>query len=106
MMPLSSKNKLGNQFLKYINCMDPHIQFTIENARPDGSIPFLAPLVMSEPDRTLPTTMYRKLTPMDEYLHWDSHHNHSAMYGVFNTLTYGSETPYLTHNYNKRRKNI
>ena len=44
-------------------------------------------LVTAEPDRNLFTTVYRKPTHTDQYLHWDSNNNLSAVYNVLNTLT-------------------
>ena len=37
-------------FLEHINSIDPHIQFTTEDAKADGSIPFLDTVVMPQPD--------------------------------------------------------
>ena len=51
--------------LKYINRMDPHIQFTAEDGRADGSIPFLDTLMMPKPYNSLTTTVYRKPTQTD-----------------------------------------
>ena len=33
-------------FLEHINSVDPHIQFTTEDVKADGSIPFLDTIVM------------------------------------------------------------
>ena len=41
------------EFSEHINNMDPHIQFTSENVKPDGSIPFWDILVMPQPDGSL-----------------------------------------------------
>ena len=40
-------------FLDHINNMDPHIQFTSEDAKPDGSLPFLDTIVFPQPDNCL-----------------------------------------------------
>ena len=48
------------KFLKHINSTDPHIQFTTEDAKPDGSLPFLDTVVLPQPDNSLLTTVYRK----------------------------------------------
>ena len=40
-------------FLEHINSIDPHIQFTTEDAKADGSIPFLDTIVMPQPDNSL-----------------------------------------------------
>ena len=51
-----------------------------------GSLPFLDTLVTIEPDNTFSTTVYRKPTHTDQYLHWDSNHHITAKQSVFNTL--------------------
>ena len=58
--------------------MDPHIQFSTEQTRLDGSMPFLDVLVTPEQDRTLSITVYKNPIHTDQYLHWDSRHNLSA----------------------------
>ena len=45
------------EFLEHINNMDPHIQFTTEDAKADGSIPFLDTFVMPQPDNSLLTSV-------------------------------------------------
>ena len=52
------------------------------------ALPFLDTLVSSGPNNTLITTVYRKLTHRDQYLHWDSNHFITAKNSVFNTLAY------------------
>ena len=52
-------------------------------------MPLLDTLVMQELERTLSTTIYRKLTHAVEYLHLGSHHSHAAKYNVLNTITQG-----------------
>ena len=46
------------KFLEHINNMDPHIQFTTEDAKPDGSLPFLDTIVLPQPDNSFLTTVY------------------------------------------------
>ena len=72
--------------------MDPHIHFTTEDAKPDGSLPFLDTIVLIQPDNSLLTSVYRKPTHTDLYLQWDSHHHLSAKYSVINTLRYRAKT--------------
>ena len=43
---------------------------------------------MMEPDNTFSTTVYRKPTHTDQYLHWDSNHHITAKQSVYNTLTH------------------
>ena len=76
------------EFLQHINSMDASIQFTTEEAKQDGSMPFLATLVTPQDDGTLTTSVYRKPTHADLYLQWDSHHNLGCKYSVINPLTH------------------
>ena len=62
-------------FLEHINILDPHIQFTTAKPR----CPFLDTIVMPH-DVSLITTVYRKSTHTDLYIHWDSHHHLSAKF--------------------------
>ena len=54
--------------------------------------PFLDTLATPGPDKTLLTTVYRKPTDTDQYLHGASHHNLPAKDSVLNTLTYRART--------------
>ena len=53
-----------------------------------GSLPFLDTLVTIEPNNTFSTTVYRKPTHTDQYLHRDSNHHITAKQSVFNTLAH------------------
>ena len=83
-------NKHG--FLQHINSVDPAIKFTVEDNKEDGSIPFLDTIVKPEVGGSLSITVYRKATPTDQYLQWDSHHNLSAKFSVINTLSHRAQT--------------
>ena len=91
------------EFLDHINNLDPHIQFTTENAKPDGSLPFLDTLVHKQPDDSLLTSVYRKPTHTDLYLQWDSHHHLCAKYSVINTLRHRAKTVYSNHKGRKKK---
>ena len=80
------------EFFHHINSIDPNIKFTVEDPKPDVSIPFLDTLVMPQPDGSIKTTVFRKPTHTDMYLHWDSYHHLSAKYSVINTLRYRAKT--------------
>ena len=80
----------SHDLLHHINNHDPHIQFTVEPTQ-QGSLPFLDTLVTIEPDNTFSTTVYRKPTHMDKYLHWDSNHHITAKQSVYNTLAHRSK---------------
>ena len=68
--------------------MEPTIQ---------GSLPFLDTLVTIQPDSILSTSVYRKPTHTDQYLHWDSNHHITAKQSVYNTLTHRAKTVSSTH---------
>ena len=80
------------EFLEHIKNINPHIQFTTEDAKADGSIPFLDTIVMPQPDNSLLTSVYRKPTHTDLNLHSDSHHHLSVKFSVINTLKHRAKT--------------
>ena len=80
------------EFFHHINSIDPKIQFTSEDSNPDRSIPFMDTLVMPQPDGSIKTSVFRKPTHIDMYLHWDSYHHLSAEYSVINTLRHRTKT--------------
>ena len=80
------------EFIQHINTVDPSIQFTVEEAKEDGSIPFLDTIIRPEADGTFTIGVYRKPTHTDLYLPWDSNHNIAAMYSMINTLSYRALT--------------
>ena len=90
MTPLSSTGQNSQDLLQHINNQDPHIQFTVEPTQ-QGSLPFLDTLVTIEPDNTFSTTVYRKPTHTDQYLHWDSNHHITTKESVYNTLAHGAK---------------
>ena len=94
MILLSSKTRTQKLVPGALQPHEPHIQFSTEETRPDGSMPFLDTLIILEQDRTLSTTVYRKPIHTDQYLHWHSQHNLYAECSVFNTLTYRTRTVY------------
>ena len=55
-------------FFQHINTVDIVIQFTVEEAGPDGSIPFLDILITPQLDGIFTTNVYRKHTYTDIYL--------------------------------------
>ena len=80
------------EFLTHLNSVDSNIQFTTEEPRPDGSLPFLDISITPDKDGRLDTTVYRKPTHTDQYLHWDSHHTISSKYFVVGTLHHRAKT--------------
>ena len=80
------------EFLTHLNSVDKNIQFTNEETRPDGSMPFLDILVTPSIDGRVNTTVYRKPTHTDQYMHWDSHHTISSKYSVVGTLHHRAKT--------------
>ena len=86
-----NKAEHSQDLLQHINSQDPHIQFTMEPSQ-HGSLPFLDTLVTIQPDNTFSTTVYRKPTHTDQYLHWDSNHHITAKQSVYNTLAHRAKT--------------
>ena len=86
-------------FLDHLNSMDPNIKFTSEDSKEDGSISFLDILIIPEENGKLNTTVYRKPTHTDMYLHWDSHHNIPSKYSVIGTLYHRANTICSTTQY-------
>ena len=86
-----NKAEHSQDLLQHINSQDPHIQFTVEPTQQD-SLPFLNTLVTIQPDNSFSTTVYRKPTHTDQYLHWDSNHHITAKQSVFNTLAHRAKT--------------
>ena len=82
-----TKAEHSQALLHHINGQDPHIQFTVEPTK-QGSLPFLDNLVTIEPNNTFSTTVYRKPTHTDQYLHWDTNHHFTAKQSVYNTLAH------------------
>ena len=74
------------EFFQHINSIDESVQFTAENTRADGAMPFMDTLVIPQNYGSLLTTVYRKPTHTNQYLQWDSHHAISAKYSVISTL--------------------
>ena len=58
------------RFLEHLNTIGPNIQFTSEECRKDGSMPFLDILIAPREDGSLSTTVYRKPTHTDLYFQW------------------------------------
>ena len=86
-----NKAEHSQDLLHHINNQDPHIQFTVEPTQ-QGSLPFLDTLVTIQPDNIFSTSVYRKPTHTDQYLHWDSNHHITAKQSVFNTLAHRAKT--------------
>ena len=86
-----NKAEHSQDLLQHINNQDPHIQFTVEPTQ-QGSLPFLDTLVTIQPDNTLSTSVYRKPTHTDQYLHWDSNHHITAKHSVYSTLAHRAKT--------------
>ena len=78
----------SHHFLQHTNSLDPYIQHPMEDFKDNGSIPFLDTLVSPGPNNTLITSVYRKPTHTNQYLHWDSNNNLPAKYSVVTTLTH------------------
>ena len=92
MTPLSSSRNVTEEFLTHLNSVDKNIQFTSEVPGPEGALPFLDILIKPDHEGRLNTTVYRKPTHTDQYLHWDSLHPISSKYSVVGTLHHRAKT--------------
>ena len=79
-------------FLQHLNSIDENIHFTCEDSNEDGSIAFLDMLITPDVNGRLNTSVYRKETHTDQYLHWDSHHAITSKYSVVGTLFHRART--------------
>ena len=86
------KSSEKERFLEHLNTIDPNIQFTSEECREDGSMPFLDILLTPREDGSLSTTVYWKPTHTDLYLQWGSNHTVSSKYSVVGALHHRAKT--------------
>ena len=86
------KSSHKQEFLDHINSIDHNIQFTSEESREDGFMPFLDMLIIPQEDGRFNTIIYRKCTHTDMYLQWDSQHPISSKRSVVGTLHHWART--------------
>ena len=86
------KKNQKEAFSDHLNSLHNSIQFTSEDPSEDGSIPFLDMLVIPDEEGRLKTTVYRKPTHTNQYLHWDSHHATPSKYSMIGTLFHRAKT--------------
>ena len=60
------KSAHKEEFLTHIYSIDEGIQFTVENTKADGSMPFLDTMVIPQSDGSLATTVFRRPTHIDQ----------------------------------------
>ena len=88
MTPLSSTRQNTVRLYYNTSTAKTHISSSQWNPHNKDSLPFLDTLVTIEQDNTFSTSVYRKPTHTDQYLHWDSNHHITAKQSVFNTLAH------------------
>ena len=71
--------------LNYLNSIDPHIKFTVEQPNTEGAIPFLDTFPQPK-DENIAVSVYRKPTHTDRYLDFNSSHPISAKKAVVRAL--------------------
>ena len=86
------KKNQKEAILDHLNSLYNSIQFTSEDPGEDGSVPFLDMLVIPDEEGRLKTTVYRKPTHTNQYLHWDSHHAIPSKYSMIGTLFHRAKT--------------
>ena len=72
-------------FHDHINSISRSIKWTREEEK-DGKLPILDVLITRKPDGSVSTSVYRKPTHTDLYLHYDSHHPQQCKLGIIKTL--------------------
>ena len=100
----SWKQHIKKSFFHHLNSIEEKIQFTAENTRADGSLPFLDTLVTVEEDGSLSTSIYRKPTHTNQYLQWDSHHSIANKYSVINSLLHRANNICSNQEQKKKKK--
>ena len=100
------KKNQKQTFLNHINSINNNIQFTSEDPGEDGSIPFLDMLVIPDDQGRLKTTVYRKPTHTNQYLHWDSHHAIPSKYSMIGTLFHRAKNNRTINNNQEHKSHI
>ena len=80
-IPKGNRDKM----LQYLNSIDPHIKFTIEQPNEEGGIPFLDTFPKPQGE-DIAVTVYRKPTHTDRYLDFHSSHPVLAKRAVVRAL--------------------
>ena len=75
----------SNTMLQYLNSIDPHIKFTIEQPNEEGGIPFLNTFPKPKGEG-IGVSVYRKPTHTDRYLDFNSSHSILAKRAVVRAL--------------------
>ena len=73
-------------FHKHLNCIEPCIQFTVEEESGDRKLPFLDVQLCRDCDGTVTTSVYRKATHTNQYLSFTSHRPTAHKVAVVRTL--------------------
>ena len=93
------------EFSEHINSINPYIQFTSEDSKDDGSMPFLDMLITPTEDGRLNTTGLQEAHPYRHVIQtWDSHHPISSKYNVVGTLHHRVKTVCSTPDKLKREE--
>ena len=71
--------------LQYLNFIDPHLKFTVEQPNVEGAIPFLDTFPKPKGEE-IEVSVYRKPTHMDRYLDFNSSHPISAKRAMVRAL--------------------
>ncbi|CAN0061766.1 unnamed protein product, partial [Heterosigma akashiwo] len=79
--------ELFDEFLKKLNGIHPKIKWEAV-FEDNGQLPFLDVLVVRNEDSSFTTTVYRKPTHSDRYLHWTSNHPVKDKLSGIRTLAY------------------
>ena len=96
-------NNFVDEFHEHLNSIHPDIQFTMEKAR-NNALPFLDVLIEKTPEGSVKTSVYRKPTHTDQYLHYNSYQPIQHKAAVVKTLVHRAKT--IPNNENSRQQEI
>ena len=91
-------------FHSHLNNLRKFIQFTIKREQ-DNSLPFLDVLVTKEGNHTT-TSIYKKKTHTDQYLHYESYHHPRIKSGIMSCLRTRAERLCQEDNVTKEKKHL
>ena len=89
---MGTRSRNLHRFLEHTNSLHPFVKYTLEVQREDKTIPFLDVLLVFQEDGSLRQKVYRKLTHIDRYLHYNSFHHPSIKNSVCKTLVNRAKT--------------
>ena len=85
------KERYIQEFHDHINSLNDSIRWTREEEK-DGQLPIMDVLITRKPDGCISTSVYRKPTHTDLYIHYNSQHPRQCKLGIIRTLVRRAKT--------------